>query len=218
MAQNIMEAIEEVSLIKRVIDRTQNDFSRIANFFIAIGVVNLATYLLYAIILQIIKGMEQVPYSVWRLFWGLNYVSVTGYVILFWRCHHKMKERNNHLSMSLINIWGILLIGGEIFRLFFSSTYFQEQNVHFYQKTLTFLFPVIGCFVMGFVIQDKLILWVSFAMVILYMFLAATGFSVSVADFHGNGLKIGLDAFLTAAVVSVGMVLLGMRLKRKGEK
>ena len=32
--QNVAEAIEEVNLIKRVIDRTQNDFSRIANFFI----------------------------------------------------------------------------------------------------------------------------------------------------------------------------------------
>ncbi|MDE7205080.1 MAG: hypothetical protein K2O91_24980 [Lachnospiraceae bacterium] len=218
MAQNITEAIEEVSLIKRVIDRTQNDFSRIANFFIAIGVVNLATYLLYAIILQIIKGIEQVPYSVWRLFWGLNYVSITGYVILFWLYRYKMKKWNNHLSMSLINIWGVLLIGGEVFRLFFSSTYFQEQNVHFYQKTLMFLFPVIGCFVLGFVIQDKLILWVSFVVAILYMFLAVTGFSVSAADFHGNDMEIGLDAFLTAAVVSVGMVLLGMELKRKGAK
>ena len=31
--QNVAEAIEEVNLIKRVIDRTQNDFSRIASFF-----------------------------------------------------------------------------------------------------------------------------------------------------------------------------------------
>ena len=30
--QNVMEAIEEVNLIKKVIDRTQNDFSRIADF------------------------------------------------------------------------------------------------------------------------------------------------------------------------------------------
>ena len=218
MAQNITEAIEEVSLIKRVIDRTQNDFSRIANFFIAIGSVNLATYLLYAMMLQIIKGMEQVPYFVWRLFWGLNYVAITGYGILFLLYRRKMKKWNNHLSMSLINIWGILLIGGEAFRLFFSSTYFQEQNVHFYQRTLTFLFPVIGCFVLGFIIQDRLILWVTSAVVILYMILAAAGFAVSVADFHGNAMKAGLDVLLTAVVVSAGMILLGMELKRKGEK
>lgn len=105
-----------------------------------------------------------------------------------------------------------------MFRLFFSSTYFQEQNVHFYQKTLTFLFLVIGCLVLGFVIQDKLILWVSSAVVILYMFLAAAGFSVRVADFHGNDMNAGLDVLLTAAVASVGMILLGMELRRKGEK
>ncbi|MDE6620295.1 MAG: hypothetical protein K2K74_07385, partial [Lachnospiraceae bacterium] len=163
MAQNITEAMEEISLIKRVIDKTQNDFSKIASFFIAIGSVNLAVCLLYAIMLQIMWGMGQVPYFVWRLFWGLNYVSVTGYVILFFTYQRKMKKRNNHLSVSLINIWGMLLIGGEVFRIFFSSAYFQEQNVHFYQKTLTFLFPLIGCFVLGFIIQDKLILWVSSA-------------------------------------------------------
>lgn len=218
MAQNVTEAIEEVSLIKRVIDKTQNDFSRIAGFFIAIGGVNLATYLMYAAMLQIIKGLEQVPYAVWQIFWGLNYVSVTGYVILFLRYHHKMKPWNNHLSVSLINIWGILLIGGEMFRLFFSSTYFQESNVHFYQKTLTFLFLVIGCFVLGFVIQDRLIVWASCAVVILYMFLAAVKKTVSVGDFHGNDIRLGPDVFLTAAVASIGMILLGMELKRKGEK
>ncbi|MDE6220905.1 MAG: hypothetical protein K2G51_10850 [Lachnospiraceae bacterium] len=218
MAQNITEAMEEVSLIKRVIDRTQNDFSRIASFFIAIGGVNLAVCLLYAAMLQIIEGTGQASYFVWRLFWGLNYVSVAGYGILFLRYRRKMKKCNNHLSESLINIWGILLIGGEVFRLFFSSAYFQEQNVHFYQKTLTFLFPLIGCFVMGFIIQDKLILWVSFAVVILYMLLAASGGSVRVADFHGNDMKVGLDVLLTAAVSSVGMILLGIELRRKGEK
>ena len=36
--------------------------------------------------------------------------------------------------------------------------------------------------------------------------------------FHGNAVKTGLDVLLTAAVVSVGMILLGVELKRKGER
>ena len=53
--QNVAEAIEEVNLIKKVIDRTQNDFSRIANFFISIGMINTVTCLVYVTLFQIIK-------------------------------------------------------------------------------------------------------------------------------------------------------------------
>lgn len=155
--QNVAEAIEEVNLIKKVIDRTQNDFSRIASFFISIGVINTVTYLMYVILFQIIKGMEHVGYSFWMLFRGLNYISVLGYIVLFFIYRRKLKNRNNALSLSMINIWGTLLIGGEAFRIFFSAVNFGKQDVYFYQKTLTFLFPVIGCLVLGFVIQDKLI-------------------------------------------------------------
>lgn len=168
--QNVTEAIEKVNLIKKVIDRTQNDFSRIANFFISIGMINTVTCLLYVTLFQIIKRMDHVEYVVWMLFRGLNYISVLGYVVLFFIYRHKLKNRNNALSLSMINIWGTLLIGGEVFRIFFSAVNFGKQDVYFYQKTLTFLFPLIGCLVLGFVIQDKLIQWAAFLIVVLYMF------------------------------------------------
>ena len=178
--QNVAEAIEEVNWIKKVIDKTQNDFSRIANFFISIGVINTVTWALYVTLFQIIKGMDRVGYSFWMFFRGLNYISVSGYVVLFFIYRHKLKDRNNALSLSMINIWGALLIGGEVFRLFFSVVNWGEQNVYFYQKTLTFLFPVIGCLVLGFVIQDKLIQWAVFLIVILYMFLTGMGIEIKV--------------------------------------
>lgn len=218
MIDNVTEAMEEISLIKKVIDRTQNDFSKIADFFISIGIMNLVVYILYAVLLQVIRGMEQVSYPVWMLLRGLNYISVIGYIILFWAYHRRLKQWNNRLSLGLINLWGVLLIGGEAFRIFFSILYHGEQSVYFYQKTLTFLFPVIGCLVLGFIIQDRLIQRVTFAVIILYMILAGMGIEVRVAEFHGNDMKAGLDMFLTAAVVSVGMILLGMDLKGKGEK
>ena len=216
--QNVAEAIEEVNLIKRVIDRTQNDFSRIANFFISIGIINTVTYLMYVILFQIIKGMEHVGYSFWMLFRGLNYISVLGYIVLFFIYRRKLKNRNNALSLSMINIWGTLLIGGEVFRIFFSSINFGEQDVYFYQKTLTFLFPVIGCLVLGFVIQDKLIQWAAFLLVILYMFLAGMGIEIKVGSMFGNNVNVGIDSILTGIIVSAGMILLGIHLKRKGER
>ena len=216
--QNVAEAIEEVNLIKKVIDRTQNDFSRIASFFISIGVINTVTYLMYVILFQIIKGMEHVGYSFWMLFRGLNYISVLGYVVLFIIYRHKLKNRNNALSLSMINIWGTLLIGGEVFRIFFSAVNFGKQDVYFYQKTLTFLFPVIGCLVLGFVIQDKLIQRAAFLIVVLYMLLSGMGIEIKVGSILGNNVNVGIDSILTGIIVSAGMILLGIHLKRKGER
>lgn len=216
--QNVTEAIEEVNLIKKVIDRTQNDFLRIANFFISIGMINTVTCLLYVTLFQIIKRMDHVGYTVWMLFRGLNYISVLGYVVLFFIYQHKLKNRNNALSLSTINIWGTLLIGGEVFRIFFSAVNFGKQAVYFYQKTLTFLFPLIGCLVLGFVIQDKLIQWAAFLIVILYMLLSGMGIEVKVGSILGNNVNVGIDSILTGIIVSAGMILLGIHLKRKGER
>lgn len=216
--QNVAEAIEEVNLIKKVIDRTQNDFSRIASFFISIGVINTVTYLMYVILFQIIKGMEHVGYSFWMLFRGLNYISVLGYIVLFFIYRRKLKNRNNALSLSMINIWGTLLIGGEAFRIFFSAVNFGKQDVYFYQKTLTFLFPVVGCLVLGFVIQDNLIQRAAFLIVILYMLLSGMGIDIKVGSMLGNTVNVGIDSILTGIIVSAGMILLGIHLRRKGER
>lgn len=216
--QNVTEAIEEVNLIKKVIDRTQNDFSRIANFFISIGMINTVTCLLYVTLFQIIKGMDHVEYTVWMLFRGLNYISVLGYAVLFFIYRHKLKNRNNALSLSMINIWGTLLIGGEVFRIFFSAVNFGKQDVYFYQKTLTFLFPLIGCLVLGFVIQDKLIQRAAFLIVVLYMLLSGMGIEIKVGSILGNNVNVGIDSILTGIIVSAGMILLGIHLKRKGER
>ena len=216
--QNVAEAIEEVNLIKKVIDRTQNDFSRIASFFISIGVINTVTYLMYVILFQIIKGMEHVGYSFWMLFRGLNYISVLGYIVLFFIYRRKLKNRNNALSLSMINIWGTLLIGGEAFRIFFSAVNFGKQDVYFYQKTLTFLFPVIGWLVLGFVIQDNLIQRAAFLIVILYMLLSGMGIDIKVGSMLGNTVNVGIDSILTGIIVSAGMILLGIHLRRKGER
>ncbi len=201
-----------------MIDQTQNDFSRIANFFISIGVINTVTCLLYVTMFQIIKRMDHEGYAIWILFRGLNYISVLGYIVLFFIYRHKLKNRNNALSLSMINIWGTLLIGGEAFRIFFSAVNFGKQDVYFYQKTLMFLFPVIGCLVLGFVIQDKLIQWAAFLIVILYMLLSGMGIEIKVGSMLGNNVNVGIGSILTGIIVSAGMILLGIHLKRKGER
>lgn len=53
-----------------------------------------------------------------EFFRGISFVSIIGYFIVFLIYHYKLKQFKNELSISLINIWGMLLVGGELFRMF----------------------------------------------------------------------------------------------------
>lgn len=220
MSQKIAEALEDVNLIKKVIDKTQNDFSKVSDFFIGIGAVQILTCFLYALMFGIMKRMENVSLVIWGLFRGISFVSVIGYFIVYLIYHNKLKQFKNELSMSLINIWGLLLVGGELFRIFFHMVSYEKAgNDQYIQPLFQFVFVMIGCFVMGFVIQDKLIQRVSFVMAFLFLIFAGTGLEVRVADFHGNDVKINAITVFTTVILSVGMILMGLYLKkRKGEQ
>lgn len=220
MSQKIAEALEDVDLIKKVIDKTQNDFSKVSGFFIGIGAVRIFTCFLYALMFGIMKSMEEVSLVIWSLFRGISFVSVTGYFIVYLIYHNKLKKFKNELGMSLINIWGLLLVGGELFRIFFNIASYEKAGTNqFIQPLFQFIFVIIGCFVMGFVIQDKLIQRVSFVMAFLFLIFTGTGLEVRVADFHGNDVKINAITVFTTFILSVGMILMGLYLKkRKGEQ
>lgn len=220
MTQNITEALEDVNLIKKVIDRTQTDFSKVSGFFIGIGVIKLFTCLLYALLLGIMNNMEKVGYVMWGLFRGISFVSIIGYFIVYLIYHDKLKKFKNELSMSLINIWGLLLVGGELFRIFYYIVSYEGMvNNQIIQPPFNFVFVIIGCFVMGFVIQDKLIQKVSLAMTVIFLVLAGINLNVTVAYFHGNAVKLNVITVFTVVILSAGMILMGFYLKkRKGEK
>lgn len=220
MSQKIAEVLEDVTLIKKVIDRTQNDFSKVSNFFIGIGIVQMITGILYGLMFGAMQRMEDIGLAMWSLFRGISFVSVIGYFIVYLIYHRKLKQAKNELSMSLINIWGMLLVGGELFRILFHMvSYERAGNDQLVQPLFQFVFVVIGCFVMGFVIRDKLIQGISLAMVVCFLILAGTGLEVRVADFHGNDVKINAITVFTAVILSAGMIFMGIYLKkRKGEK
>lgn len=219
MSQQISEALEDVSLIKKVIYKTQNDFSKVSGFFIGIGAVRLLTCLLYALMFGVMQGMGNISLAMWSLFRGIGFVSTIGYFIVYLIYHYKLKQFRNELSMSLINIWGMLLVGGEVFRIFFNmASYGKADHNQFIQPLFQFVFVITGCFVMGFVIQDRLIQRVSLAMAFLFLILAGTDSAVTVADFHGSAVKINAITVFTTVILSVGMILLGCYLKRRGEK
>lgn len=220
MSQKITEALEDVNLIKKVLYKTQNDFSKVSNFFIGIGGVQILDCFLYVLMLEVLKSMDFISLAVWRLFWGISFVSTMGYFIVYLIYHYKLKQFKNELSMSLINIWGMLLVGGDLFRMFINIAGYESAGYNLsIQPLFSFTFVIIGCFVMGFVMQDKWIQKVSLAMTVLFLILAGTDLAVPVADFHGNAVKINAITVFTKVILSAGMILMGFYLrKRRGEK
>ncbi len=61
MDKNVALALDDISLIKTVIERTQQDFSKIAPFFIGVGIINgiaaIVEQLMY--FLEILLDMDQ---------------------------------------------------------------------------------------------------------------------------------------------------------------
>lgn len=219
MEETLSKAIEDVTLIKKVITRTQHDFSRIAGFFIGVGTIHFLVYTLYGIFGKVINAMQAPSPTIWNLFRGISYLVLLGYVILYLVYHHRIKLLKNELSLSLINIWGILLIGGKIFSILFELINYEMEAIRFMGNTLTFLFPMIGCFVLGMVIQDKWISLISSGLTILYLLLLQITEGITIMTFHGHNMNVGADSIITASMMSVGMILLGIYLKKqRGEK
>lgn len=58
----------------------------------------------------------------------------------------------------------------------------------------------------------------AFLIVILYMLLSGMGIEIKVGSMLGNNVNIGIGSILTGIIVSAGMILLGIYLKRIGER
>ena len=114
MDRKIETALDDISLIKTVIERTQKDFSRISMFFIWIGMVSAIVWI-----------SEQVTYfirnTVGYEYWLVNvlgqssfWIRLIGYSVLFIIFYGKIKTTNNEISEGMVKIWGIVLIGSNI--------------------------------------------------------------------------------------------------------
>ena len=83
MDKKIEMAIDDIALIRRVIERTRQDFSRISAYFIGIGILNLAAWLSeeIAYMIQNLTGYGQTTARI--LWWSGRGLILAGYVFLF---------------------------------------------------------------------------------------------------------------------------------------
>ena len=111
MDKKIEMAIDDIALIRRVIERTRQDFSRISVYFIGIGILNLAAWLTEEIAYMILN-LSGYGHPAARIFWWSGRgLILAGYVFLFVYFYQKVKKTGNEICEGMVKIWMIVLVG-----------------------------------------------------------------------------------------------------------
>ena len=215
MDKNVALALDDISLIKTVIERTQQDFSKIAPFFIGVGMINgiaaIVEQLMYFCRNTIGYGSSLV-----RIF-GVGYylIKIIGYIILFLYFSRKLKITNNEISNGMLKIWGIFLIGSYVFIILYMNLIpmgNNDQIVTLWRcKELLEILPIIfALFMTGILTQRKLITICAACYSVLYLILFMSMKEMPFGTIGGKGTLISVSSFSIRVVMIFGMVALGL--------
>ena len=219
MISSVEKAINDIEVIKGVIERTQKDFSKISSFFIWIGVINLLEFI-----------VEQLSYY-FRNVNGYNsgmsvllgrisqILPLAAYIICFMIFYKRMRERNNTVSKGILQVWGIVLIGAQILEflyMFLIPTGNNSAiNMLWRCKELIVILPIIIILlVTGILTQRNIIAIVTIIYSVIYFILFTGMKEVRYGVLGGYGTRVSVSSISIRIVMTVGMIILGLFLKR----
>lgn len=222
MDKKVEKAMDNIALIRSVIERTNNDFSKISSFFIGIGIVNLIELVI-----------EQLTYGIRNTMgYGTPLVRIMtiidsifpmiGYIVLFYFFYKKIKLRNNDISKGMIKMWGIVLIGSQIMSFLFMWLLPAGNNdiinTLWKCKELIIILPVIVTLLMtGILTQKKIISCITIIFTIIYFTLFVGMKEVKYGLLAGVGTKVSMSSMCIRCMMILGMIILGLYLK-KGDR
>lgn len=218
---NIEEAIADVNVIKNIIKKTRSDVSDIAFFFIWIGILNISIEVLKIIGLKVLSKMESVTLILWKILRFLDIVPILGITLLFLIYYMILRTKGNDISVSILKIWGILLIGGTIFSKLFLIILTQKANAELiipFTKSYEFLLYAIGFVVLGIIIHEKIILIIASVCSLLYLLLMKLDVNILLATFNSEKALVKLYDMYSIVIISIGMILVGIHLHIKRKK
>ncbi len=218
MDKKIALALDDISLIKAVIERTQKDFSKVSMLFIWIGVVNIIVWFL-----------EQITYFVRNTagygYWLVNILGqssrwfrLIGYVVFFIFFYRKIKTANNEIGEGMVKIWGIVLIGSNILSLLYISlipTGNSDKVITLWKcRELIEILPVIFALFMTGILTKRTVVTISTAIYsIIYFVLFFSMKEIPYGTWGGTGTLISTSSVSIKCLMIFGMIALGMFLK-----
>ena len=218
MERTIENALDDISLIKAVIDRTQKDFAKVAMFFIWIGAVNGIAWILEEFTYYIRNKVGYGSWIVQLLGQGYDWLRFIGYIILFVIYYKKIKTTNNEISEGMIKIWGIVLIGSYILSFMYIRFLPNGNNDRLITlwkcRELIEVLPVIFALFMTGILTKRVIITACTSFYsILYFVLFVSMREISYGSFGGHGTQVSLSSISVKCVMILGMFFLGLYLK-----
>lgn len=222
MDTNVKKAIEDVTMIKNVMERTKEDFSKIASYFLWIGVVNGISFVI-----------EQIAYYIrnvsgYTSFYGIiirfsKFLPILGYIVCFVCFYHKIRKSNHDISKGILKTWGIVLIGSQVFDFLYMwlipAGNNETINVLWRCKELVIILPVIFAFFMtGILTKRRSILILTALYSVLYLCFFISMKEVGYGTWGGIGTRVSISSILIRVIMIIGMAVLGVYLKGRGKK
>lgn len=220
MNKKIETAMDDITLIRRVIERTQQDLSRISFYFVGIGIINLAAWLLEEIA-YMVRNLFGYGFPAARIFWWCGRILlVTGYVFLFAYFYKKVKRTGNEICEGMVKIWMIVLIGtlilGRLYISLIPGGNNDKINTLWRCRELIEVLPVLfALFMTGILAKRKLITAFTSVYSIFYFVLFLSMREVPYGTWGGVGTRISASQVGIQCLMSVGMILLGVYLHGK---
>ncbi len=219
MNSDIKSAMEDLSFIKEVIERTKKDFSRIALFFIWIGLINIGKFALEQVMYGIrnIYGYSSPVYAVSEILYRL--LPLIAYGICFFIYYKKIKSYRNDISIGMVKVWGAVLFLSQLFPYlyiqFLHAASDAALNVFFRCGEIITILPVfIALLMTGILTEHKIITIVTLLTSIFYMALFGSMKEMVYGTIGGTGTRISVSSMLIKIIMTFGMLLIGSYLKR----
>ena len=146
-------------------------------------------------------------------------MPLIAYIICFILFYRMIKLRNNTISMGLLKVWGIILIGTRIFIFLYifllPSGNSDAINILWRCRELVEILPIIVILlVTGVLTQIKTISVVAGMYSILYFILFTGMQEVRYGMLGGRGTMISVSSVSIRIVMTAGMIILGLFLKK----
>lgn len=218
MDKRIEIAVEDVALIKRVLERTQRDFSKVSVYFMGIGILHLAVWFLEEIA-YFIRNRFGYGYLAAHIFWwGGRFLLLSGYVVLFFLFIKEARKTGNEICESMVKIWMVVLIGsgilGWLYIVLLPAGNSDKITVLWRCRELIEVLPVIFALLMtGILTKRKMVTVLTAAFSILYFVLFVSMKEVPYGTWGGVGTLVSASSVCIQYLMSAGMIALGIYLK-----
>lgn len=218
MDKKIKNALDDINLIKEVVNKTQQNFTTAPHFLISVGIVNI-TYIILEQLGYYFRNVYGYVSNIYHVLGSvLSVFQLVGYVILFLFLNVK-KRHSDNMDKKIFEMWGIIFIGSEvlfwIYKIFLPVGSSQTIGILYRFSELVLMLPVlIGSVATGIFLKDRFLCVVTSIFSCIYLILFVGMKEIPYGTIAGVGTRLPLSSILMRLFLTIGLLAIGIYLKK----